>query len=168
MDCSLRFSLPLDLSPVAPHIPPVGATSLSLCTRFPPPPPLSRLVAERPPTWTALPPACLHRSCALPSHSGWTKRVTHASHACRPLSSFPPCRPQPVPRSLSTPGFSRPRVPSPLCLSPSPSRHPPPFRPLPAAQSPSSTGWLCHVLRSPVPCTSASPYPCSAPSLGVF
>ena len=37
IDRSFRFSLPPYLSPISPHISPVDAASLSLCTRFSPP-----------------------------------------------------------------------------------------------------------------------------------
>ena len=108
LDHSFRFSLPLSLSPIAPHLPPVDASSLSLCARFFHPslyrsrsnsPPVRRSCLPAATSWLPFPP--------MPGHP---KYLLARSVPTVPLPVVPPCRPQPVPGSLSTPGFSRPRV----------------------------------------------------------
>ena len=85
--------------------------------------PLSRPVAVIFSTWTALPPAGRHCSSALLSYAVCGIPRSSLRKPCLPpLSSCPPCRPLPVPRSLLAPGFSRTGVPSSLCLPPSNSR----------------------------------------------
>ena len=114
MDCSLCFSLSLDLSPISPHLPPVDATYIYVCNRLLPH--LSRPVADQPSTWTALPPADCHHSSVLTSHARRTKGVPHASRSCLTLSSPPPlafldlcpgsCQPQGFPVQVSLPPYA--------------------------------------------------------------
>ena len=121
-----------------PHISPIDTASLYLCTCFFPLP--FRRDAEHPSTCTASPPASLHPSFTLPSHSGRPKEFLAQACVCLPSSGCPPfvvldlfqgpCPPQ---------GFSYQRVPSSLCMPTSSARPLPPL--------PSATG-------GPVPCQS--------------
>ena len=151
-----------------PHLSPFNAAYLSLCTRLSPP---TRPDVERPSTWAAPPPAGLHRSSALPSLAGGHKELPAQAYDCRPSFGCPPFAVlDPRLGPCQTQGFSRPRVGPFLPLPPSVARMsaPPPAglnrRPSPL---PVPRGLRC-VLLSPVPCASASPSPCSVPSLGVF
>ena len=86
------------------------------------PPYLVRLRGNCPPGWRSCPPdatACLHYPPMLGGPNEFLAQAVHAFYRLVVLS----CCPRPVPRSLSTPGFYRPTVPSSLFLTPSPS-HP--------------------------------------------
>ena len=118
----------------------------------------------------ATPPAGLHRSSALPFFAGrrqvvpcrslWLLSLIFFSSFYVPYLLLGPCQTQ---------GLSCPRLPYFFCLPPSPAHLTPP---------PSSLDWwpiplpapkgLCCVLLSPGPCASASPFPFSAASLGIF
>ena len=125
----ILFPLYQGLSPIAPSIFNLSTPLLSLyATTSTPPPPLIRSRSNHPPGRRPfLRASARHRSSALPSHSGQPKGVPHAS-LCLPSPIWlpPPCLPHPVPRSLSSPGFSSPGVPPSLCLPPSTSTPPPP------------------------------------------
>ena len=111
MDLSFRFYLPPDLFPIVPHFSPVDNTSLSLCTLFFPGAPTRRTSP------------LIYTSLHIP---GGPKELLAQAVPAFPLTVSPPCRPQPVTRSLSAARFSRTGVPSYLYLPPSTSRPPPP------------------------------------------
>ena len=114
MGRSFRFYLPLDLSPIAPHIKPVEAASLSLCTCLSPPiSPGRRATVHLDGAPACWPPPLV---CALlPS---WTvQRVPCASlcipyfvglpSLCRPwLAQSGPCRSQVSPVQESLPPYA--------------------------------------------------------------
>ena len=133
-------------------------------------PPPSFQGAERPSTWTAPTPDGLHRSSALSSPSVQPKEflaracVWLPSYVCPPFAVLDMCNKVPVGLRVFPPGgplFSMSA--STICTT-----TPHPWRPRLAYQSPVDTGWWCHCLCTPIPCSSASPYLCSAPYLGII
>ena len=87
MDCSFRFSLPLDLYPINPHISLIHAASLSLCTRFYPPiSPGRRSTVHLDGAPTCRPPPLV---CAF-SPDGQPKKFLSRASVCFLLSGCPP------------------------------------------------------------------------------
>ena len=126
--------LSLGLSHIAPpQISPVDAASIYLCILFQPPLYPSRgetvHLDDTPDSWPP-PIVCACLPCHPSQRSSLREPVTGF-----PCPFAPLCRPRPDPRSLLAPWFSCTGFPSYLCLSPSTSPPPPPFRPRPPYQS---------------------------------
>ena len=133
------------------------------------PPQIDRVRSDRPPGRLPHLPASTARLCFPPSPGGHKEFLT-LDCICSPSSGFPPfvvldlC-----PGHCQLQGFSHMRVPSSLCLHPSPARLLPPLStstgdPVPCHSRRASTMLFCppSIVRHP------PPSPCSAPSFCVF